>query len=328
MAAQHRPLRCFALLAVACVCLLPLLALCTPPRSTDERPLPGTAPVVTPRPPLQRQGQAEAPLPVRPRPGARPADCALLRGFDMERRSQAVPRDPAELALVLAHLYCGVPLSFIRYGDGELMLVRARPSWPRQPTGIEHYAALGCFDWIDRHGNTGGGRFSPYVRLPTRYLSSATVFINENYAAFKGELARWSRAFTRETSPFVLVANVAALGPSGTAAPPWVRDAVALPDEGPRLWEELRPVLLSQFTALARAHSGRVFLLSAGPLAKALAYHMARASANNSYIDVGSATDELLKGTTTGRPYQSGRRERPCRMYARDAATGLIHYVE
>eukprot|EP00727_Mastigamoeba_balamuthi_P005683 m51a1_g1734 hypothetical protein (300) ;mRNA; f:160137-161210 len=268
-------------------------------------------------------------------------DCALLRSYDMESRARAVPRDPAEWPFILAHLYCGVPTSFIRYGDGEFMLISGRSvgspptdrwTWPggpsllgddiRQslaepPRGIEHYAALGCFTWISN--------FSPYVKVPTRYLSTATAFINENYAAFKEELARWTRAFTRETSPFIIVGNA---GCNASRALQWAHDFVALPDEGPVLWQSLRQVFLSQFEALARAHSGRVFLLSGGPLAKAIAYHMALANTNNSYIDMGSALDEHLKGIRT-RHYQKLLHDRPaCKSYTRDPDTGKIHYVE
>eukprot|EP00727_Mastigamoeba_balamuthi_P000135 m51a1_g10118 hypothetical protein (313) ;mRNA; r:39363-40385 len=272
--------------------------------------------------------------------GMRPADCELLGQFDLERRARVVPRDPAELPFVLAHLYCGVPLSFIRYGDGEIILIRGdkvtaqapdKWHWPggasllgadinrslaEPPRGLEHYAALGCFPWIDH--------FSPYVVLPTRYLSTATVFINENYGRFKEELGRWTRAFTRETSPFVVVANVET---NATRVLQWAHDFVALPNEGPLLWQDLRQVFLSQFTALARAHSGRIFLISGGPPAKAILYHMALANPNNTYLDVGSATDEYLKGKFT-RPYQKSNSRAPCKMYTRDPDTGRIHFVE
>eukprot|EP00727_Mastigamoeba_balamuthi_P010108 m51a1_g572 hypothetical protein (306) ;mRNA; r:536631-537668 len=277
-----------------------------------------------------------------PLPGQCPY-CPLLGEYDTERRAKVVPRDPEELPFVLAHLYCGVPTSFIRYGDGELVLIRGgnvtaqaadRWHWPggpsllgqdisrslaEPPTGLEHFAALGCFPWIYQ--------FTPYVskQLPTRHLSTATVFVNENYVAFRQELRRWMKAFTRETSPFIVVANVEA---NATRVLQWAREFVAVPDEGPLLWQQLRTVLLSQFEALARAHSGRIFLMSGGPMAKALGYHMALANPNNSYIDVGSATDELLKGKLT-RKYQKANSRAPCKMFTRDADTkALIHFVE
>lgn len=69
-------------------------------------------------------------------------------------------------------------------------------------------------------------------------------------------------------------------------------------DDGPNTYETYKDVVIAQVVATARAHSGCLFLISAGPLSKIFIHKMWNASKCNQYVDVGSPFDEFTKKET------------------------------
>ena len=78
-----------------------------------------------------------------------------------------------------------------------------------------------------------------------------------------------------------------------------------LPDGAPQSWvNEQRSKYLTESATLANAHKQKLFLVSAGPMAKVLVSHMWRASQENQYVDIGSSLDEIGRGLVS-RPYMN-----------------------
>lgn len=75
----------------------------------------------------------------------------------------------------------------------------------------------------------------------------------------------------------------------------FAHDVIYVFDDGPNQYERYKELIIAQIVATARAHSGTLFLISAGPLSKIFIYEMWKASKCNQYVDIGSPLDEFSK---------------------------------
>jgi hypothetical protein len=221
-----------------------------------------------------------------------------------------------------------VPFALARYGDGERALIAG------QPIGQEMQA------WtVDKFWSPGGatqlgadladsltghygqdfyyGFASPYddgaalewylrrVEAGCGWLTYANLFVNVHYGRTRDLVA--SLLLPQLTRCSVMVLNHASLAGFRRQFDPDGRvPGLAVPDNAAFSWSgDTRQALLDNATALARAHTGCLFWVSAGPMAKPLIAAMWRAHPGNQYVDWGSSVDEIFKLTPT-RAYQQG----------------------
>jgi len=202
------------------------------------------------------------------------------------------------------------PFVMYRFGDGELMLadgVAVGPNtqasrvdlWeaPNQLTALgwdlrtvlatqEHWAHFGipcpCCNM------NGFERLRREIRHAPVF--PANLFINANYPRF--------RHFLQELGdlPVALVMNKR--GSTGRMPFP-VAQCMRVPDNCVLYYEHNRLELLAQARDFSRSLNRTLVLVSAGPLSEALIFVMWNTNPNNTYVDVGSALDELSYGQKT-----------------------------
>jgi len=221
------------------------------------------------------------------------------------------------------------PFAIARYGDGERALITG------QPIGKQMQA------WtVDKFWSSGGptelgadladsltghygqdfyyGFASPYddgvalewylrrVEQGCGWLTFANLFVNVHYARTRELVA--SLLQPRLSRCSVMVMNHESLAgfrrqfDPGNEVP-----ALSVPDDAAYSWNgETRAALLANATALARSHTGCLFWVSAGPMAKPLIAAMWRAHPHNQYVDWGSSVDEIFKLASTRAYQQAG----------------------
>ena len=219
-----------------------------------------------------------------------------------------------ESSKLLARIDSGENLTFVRYGDGEVLLACG------QPVGKHTQAAL-----VDRWHSDGGMTSLGYAmrlmlthpewvygipcqccndglkksllsmmeNIPSVNITFANMFVNAAFPNFE----RWVKSITRSV---VLVTNVAGKNRNF----PFKVDAhLLLPDDCVSQWEYQAQHMINVAEHLARSFTNTLFLFSGGPL-KVLLHYMYEANPRNVYLDVGSAIDQWVHGRQT-RPYHN-----------------------
>ena len=151
-------------------------------------------------------------------------------------------------------------------------------------------------------------------------ITFSTVFSASNYPLFHDWITRRfvhpekeSEAAIAVAPKPVLVVNEGVFADAAQLAGlrAWTRDVLGVPSNGPDWWQREGPRVARLFASVARAHGpsaaapGRrpvLFLVAAGAVGNVLIDAMLRANPRNSYVDVGSSLDAIVKGRAT-RPY-------------------------
>jgi len=208
----------------------------------------------------------------------------------------------------------GVPLTVVRYADGEEALM--------QGSAIPATATVGVEDgWWVEAGMTRLGRdllatlhhrepaymygipgtndlasvefFRRTLTASPEQLTFASLFCNMNYRYFRERLG----AFTEGV---VIVASRHGAGrPVGGLR---VLEYVPMEHDCVNHWERAHQDERVRAADVATRFERTLFLVSAGPMAEVLIDTMFTANPTNRYLDVGSALDELIHGRKT-RPY-------------------------
>lgn len=232
-----------------------------------------------------------------------------------------------ELYIILSLMRCGYHGGFIRYGDSEMALVKGRAiPVNSQGTRVDHVT------WDTKNQSALGRRLlqtlidpapsifygiscmqcpysinqeiEPLLHQPPGMWSYSVLFHNTNYKTFSAWLELlasfpWRKRVLGDHQ-LVLLVSEEARGRDLS----WADDVHYLPIECIRKYEDDGEALLEPFLDVSSKHHDAIFLISGGPLAKWLVYQMRRANPHNFYVDVGSAMDFVVKGTTT-RPYHT-----------------------
>ena len=227
-----------------------------------------------------------------------------------------------EISGLLARIDSGENFTFVRYGDGEVMLMSGTQVGPGTQAGTVdkwtspgHQTLLGRDmrvmlshpEWI--YGIPCSCCNDPLKHrimcmipdIPATQVTFANMFVNAAYPVFE----QWVSTIKRSV---VLITNE-----DGKGRPyPFEHKAhMLLPDDCVNVWEDdvHRTSLITEAQQLAQANDNTLFLFSGGPL-KVLIHYMYEANPNNAYIDVGSAIDKWAHGGFT-RPYHNRNNNSP-----------------
>ena len=131
------------------------------------------------------------------------------------------------------------------------------------------------------------------INVPDTNISYSDLWINENYGKF-------TKALAELDEPVILIASdKASRRPS--LGPLRVDEFVPIPSQVVKFYENKYKELHERLDSFV-SYTNRLFLVSAGPLSEVIIDYLFRRNPNNRYIDVGSATDEIIHGRKT-RPY-------------------------
>jgi len=208
----------------------------------------------------------------------------------------------------------GVPLTVVRYADGEEALMQggAIPStatvgvedgwWADEgmtKLGLDLRASLHHREPTYMYGIPGTNDFASIdflrrtLTVSPEQLTFATLFCNMNYRYFCERLGAL-------TEGVVIVASRHGAGrPVGGLR---VLEYVPMEHDCVNHWERAHQDERTRAADVATRFERTLFLVSAGPMAEVLIDTMFIANPTNRYLDVGSALDELIHGRKT-RPY-------------------------
>lgn len=205
--------------------------------------------------------------------------------------------------------------SFLRYGDGEGLLMKGKAIHTHTQAatidGWDHpggKSLLGC-GLMEALNNDDPklhiGVTSPaqnleeykfirsMIKVPDSNISYADLLVNENYCKFVEALGELDESV-------ILIASENAMR-RHSLAPLKVDEYVPIPQQVAKFYENKYEELHKRLDDLI-GHNDKLFLISAGPLSEVIIDYLFRRNPNNRYIDVGSATDEIVHGRKT-RPY-------------------------
>ncbi len=125
-------------------------------------------------------------------------------------------------------------------------------------------------------------------------ITFSDLWINGNYTKFKSLL------YQELDEPVVCCASQ--YGKNKNLNPVKVLEYYSVPDDCVNYYENNYESIQKDMQNLSLKYTNTLFLISAGPLSEILIHNLYTTNPNNRYIDVGSATDELIHGKKT-RPY-------------------------
>ena len=213
---------------------------------------------------------------------------------------------------------CKIPFSFIRFGDGENFIMKGvnitafTDKWHWNPKNKEfresliesssicinhnNFIGIPCQNWI----NISKSILSFSKCSSAKYMSYATLFINENYSLFKD----WVLHFINTSFPnrwkIILVANSII-----HKNIKWAFKFFPVPDHLIDNWDNFSISLLQKLSHQAKQNN-LIFFISAGPAANVIISYLIKINNNNIYIDFGSSIEFITKGYST-RPYATIR---------------------
>lgn len=241
-------------------------------------------------------------------------------------------------------IYCQVPFGFMRFGDGEQLLMggyslgsdtqayrRDKWTWKggkgRLSKDLE--VALGAtgnffYGLPCPNGFIEALRISIEKTSPlydSRYFSYSTMFLGTNLYHFN----HFMNDILEHKLPqsVILVINHSSKEYHDQLLK-FAHEIVYVIDDGPTQYEEHKGLLLSQMKSLAKSHSNCLFLLAAGPLAKIFVYEMWKTNKCNQYVDVGSAIIPFIKGSKIDRKDISKSTDYVCDRYKFDQTSKKV----
>ena len=217
-----------------------------------------------------------------------------------------------ELYFFISLISCKIPFSFSRFGDGEASIMKGNKvvaiadkwRWELKNqkiregliessnicTNYNNYIGIPCKNWI----NVSKTILSYSNCSSSKFMSYATVFINNNFYIFKNWLINFINNSNRWK--IILVANSKInLNIS------WAYKFYNIPDHIVEIWDQFRIDLLSKLSEEAKK-SDLIFFISAGPAANIIVSYLTKINNKNIYIDLGSSIEFITKGYST-RPY-------------------------
>ena len=241
-------------------------------------------------------------------------DCLLIKKKLKNRRQ---PFDfKNELYFFIDLISCQIPFSFIRFGDGENLIMKGekipttQDNWFWNATNSKfqdsliesssicthNYGFIGipCKNWI----NVSRSILSFSKCSSAKYMSYATLFINKNYELFREWIVRFVNSSNRWK--IILVANSIV-----NENISWAYKFFPISDHLIDNFDYYSISLISQLSNLAK-QKNLIFLISAGPAANIIISILIKINNNNIYIDLGSSIEFLTKGYTTRAYAQNG----------------------
>jgi hypothetical protein len=236
-----------------------------------------------------------------------------------------------ELLFFIDLISCKIPFSFIRFGDGENLIMKGNKlnvktdKWywnsknkKFQESLIEsssiclyHNGFIGipCKNWI----KISKSILSFSNCSSSKYMSYATLFINKNYILFKNWIFRFISTSNRWK--IILVAN--SIIHKNIS---WAYKFFPVPDHLIENWDKYSISLLSSLSQEAKQND-LIFFISAGPAANIIISYLIKININNIYIDFGSSIEFITKGFST-RPYSENSE------YSHQSCESFIFFVE
>ena len=209
---------------------------------------------------------------------------------------------------------CKIPFSFIRFGDGENLIMKGAKikvktdKWNWNPqnkkfqdsliesssicTNHNGFIGIPCKNWI----KVSKSILSFSNCSSAKYMSYATLFINKNYQSFKNWILHFINTSFPNRWKIILVANSII-----HKNIKWAYKFYPVPDHLIENWDNIYISLLRKLSYEAR-HNNLIFFISAGPAANIIISYLSKINNNNIYIDFGSSIEFITKGYST-RPY-------------------------
>lgn len=206
---------------------------------------------------------------------------------------------------------CKIPFSFIRFGDGENLIMRGvkinetLDKWQWNPKNkkfqesliessnicLNHNNFIGipCKEWIKDSKSI----LSFSKCTSAKYMSYATLFINKNYSLFKDWIIHFINTSFPNRWKIILVANSII-----HKSIDWAYKFYSVPDNLVDNWDNYGISLLNKLSHQANQNN-LIFFISAGPAANIIISHLIKINNNNIYIDFGSAIEFITKGYST-----------------------------
>lgn len=239
-------------------------------------------------------------------------DCIIVKN-KLNNRTQ--PFDFVNEFLFFTDLIsCKIPFSFIRFGDGENLIMTGTninvqiDKWHWNPqnkkfqdsliesssicTNHNSFIGIPCKDWI----NVSKSILSFSKCSSSKYMSYATLFINKNYPFFKDWILHFINTSFPNRWKIILVSNSII-----HKSIKWAYIFFPIPDHLIENWKNYSIPLLAKLSHLAKQNN-LIFFISAGPAANIIIFYLRKINNNNIYIDFGSSIEFITKGYTT-RPY-------------------------
>lgn len=234
-------------------------------------------------------------------------DCLLIK---QKLKNRKHPFDfKNELYFFIDLISCKIPFSFIRFGDGENLIMKGekisttQDNWYWNATNSKFqynliesssictndYGFIGipCKNWIDISKSI----LSFSKCSSAKYMSYATLFINKNYDFFKDWIVHFVNSSNRWK--IILVAN-SIINKNIS----WAYKFFPIPDHLIENFDYYSISLISQLSNLAK-QKNLIFFISAGPAANIIISILVKINNSNIYIDLGSSIEFLTKGYTT-----------------------------
>ena len=233
--------------------------------------------------------------------------CLLVKN---KLQTRTYPLDFAnELIFFTQLIECQIPFSFIRFGDGESIIMKGekihsgQDSWNWNPDNKKfreslikassicindnNFIGLPCKNWI--HVSKSILSFSNCTS--SKYMTFATLFINKNFEYFKEWIIRFINSSNRWK--IILVAN-SIINKNIT----WAYKFYPVPDHIVENFDNISISLLPELSNLAKQNNF-IFFVSAGPAANIIISYLVEINRNNIYIDIGSSIEFITKGYST-----------------------------
>ena len=232
---------------------------------------------------------------------------------------QLYPDSDLEKALKLDELFEKIrkkePLAYVRYGDGEYLLmmpsgkhIKTQDRWiiPAEISNLGKTLKKTLTVWDKnffyaiplRPTTVCNSRMIKWfllnIKQERKYITDVLdSFVYHNYESF-------FRLVKTINESSILFANMHA---DIKSFPLKVKEFYRIADDCVLFYEQEENRFIREVQEIAAKYSNTLFIICAGPLGKIIAYEGWKVNPTNRYIDAGSAFDEFLFGKKT-RPYQ------------------------
>lgn len=214
-----------------------------------------------------------------------------------------------EFYFFVSLISCKIPFSFIRFGDGECSIMKAktfncpRDKWVWLPENknfrksliesssicinTNNFIGIPCKVWKE----IAESILSFSNCTSSKYMSYSTLFINKNFPYFQ----KWILSFINRTKRWKIILVANKIINSNIS---WAFKFFYIPDHIVEIWDEYSISLLSKLADEAK-HNELIFFISAGPASNVIILYLTRINNKNIYIDFGSAIEFITKGYST-----------------------------
>lgn len=233
--------------------------------------------------------------------------CLSIKDYIIKREK---PLDfEYELIFIISLIYCRIPFSISRFGDGETLIMKGerfntnRDKWFWNNSNTKFKESLIESTRICNSQNNFIGLpckiWSNYSNLilsfskcnESKYISYGTLFINKNFLIFKEWILKYIE--TPYRWKIILVANKIIKTNIS-----WAYKFYPIPDHIVENWNLFSESLLSSLSAEA-IQNELIFFISAGPASNIIISYLLKVNKNNIYIDFGSSIEFITKGYST-----------------------------